>query len=72
MTLTQKFLGATAALALSAGAVAADPAIIFDLGGKFDKSFNESAFLPCRYGRSHGIRNQHSWLHRRHGHPADP
>jgi basic membrane protein A len=44
MTLTQKFLGATAALALSAGAVAADPAIIFDLGGKFDKSFNESAF----------------------------
>ena len=44
MNLTQKFLGATAALALSAGAVAADPAIIFDLGGKFDKSFNESAF----------------------------
>lgn len=31
-------------LALSAGAVAADPALIFDLGGKFDKSFNESAF----------------------------
>jgi basic membrane protein A len=44
MTLTTKFLGATAALALSAGAVAADPAILFDLGGKFDKSFNESAF----------------------------
>ena len=44
MNLSQKFLGATAALALSAGAVAADPAIIFDLGGKFDKSFNESAF----------------------------
>lgn len=44
MTLTTKFLGATAALALSAGAVAADPAILFDLGGKFDKSFNESAY----------------------------
>ena len=44
MNLSQKFLGATAALALSAGAVAADPAIIFDIGGKFDKSFNESAF----------------------------
>ncbi len=44
MTLTQTFLGATAALALSAGAALADPAILFDLGGKFDKSFNESAF----------------------------
>lgn len=44
MTLTQKFLGAAAALALSAAAVAAEPAIIFDLGGKFDKSFNEAAF----------------------------
>lgn len=44
MTLLTKFLGATAALALSAGAALADPAIIFDLGGKFDKSFNESAF----------------------------
>ena len=44
MTLMQKFLGASAALALSAGAVAAEPALIFDLGGKFDKSFNEAAF----------------------------
>ncbi|MBW4709650.1 BMP family ABC transporter substrate-binding protein [Roseobacter sp. YSTF-M11] len=44
MTLMQKFLGATAALALSAGAAIADPALIFDLGGKFDKSFNESAY----------------------------
>lgn len=43
MTLMQKFLGATAALALSAGAVLADPAIIYDLGGKFDKSFNQEA-----------------------------
>ncbi|ALG89254.1 MULTISPECIES: BMP family lipoprotein [Actibacterium] len=44
MTTLQKFLGATAALALSTGAALADPALIFDLGGKFDKSFNEAAF----------------------------
>ena len=44
MTLTQKFLGASAALALMAGTAAADPAILFDLGGKFDKSFNEGAY----------------------------
>ncbi|WP_458792377.1 BMP family lipoprotein [Yoonia sp. MH D7] len=44
MTLMHKMLSATAALALSTGAALADPAIIFDLGGKFDKSFNESAF----------------------------
>src|SRR5687768_12437953 len=29
---------------LAAGAALADPAIIYDLGGKFDKSFNEAAF----------------------------
>jgi len=44
MTLMTKFLGAAAALALTTGAALADPAIIFDLGGKFDKSFNEAAF----------------------------
>ena len=44
MTLMQKFLGAAAATALSAGAALAEPALIFDLGGKFDKSFNEAAF----------------------------
>lgn len=44
MTLTKKLLGATAALALTAGAAVADPAIIFDLGGKFDKSFNEAGY----------------------------
>ncbi|MDG2340929.1 MAG: BMP family ABC transporter substrate-binding protein [Paracoccaceae bacterium] len=43
MTIMKKILGATAALALSAGAVIAEPALIFDLGGKFDKSFNEAA-----------------------------
>ena len=44
MTIMQKFLGAAATLALTAGAALADPAIIYDLGGKFDKSFNEAAF----------------------------
>ncbi len=44
MTLKHKFLGAAATLALSSGVSLADPAIIFDLGGKFDKSFNEAAF----------------------------
>ncbi len=44
MTLTQKLFGAAATVALTAGAAAADPAILFDLGGKFDKSFNESAY----------------------------
>ncbi|WP_435141175.1 BMP family lipoprotein [Pseudopelagicola sp. nBUS_19] len=44
MTLMQKFLGAAAALALTTGAAIAEPALIYDLGGKFDKSFNEAAF----------------------------
>ncbi|MEP3440364.1 MAG: BMP family ABC transporter substrate-binding protein [Sulfitobacter sp.] len=44
MTLMTKFLGAAATLALSTGAALAEPALIFDLGGKFDKSFNEAAY----------------------------
>ncbi len=44
MSLMTKFLGAAATVALSAGAALADPALIYDLGGKFDKSFNEAAF----------------------------
>ena len=45
MTKLTTFLGASA-LALAAGAAWAQdagPAVIFDLGGKFDKSFNEAA-----------------------------
>lgn len=40
------FLGLMAATAMAAQAFAADikPAIIYDLGGKFDKSFNEAAY----------------------------
>ena len=44
MTLLKSFLGATATLALTAAAAWAEPAVLFDLGGKFDKSFNESSF----------------------------
>ena len=44
MTLTQKLMGAGAALAFSAAAALAEPGLIIDLGGKFDKSFNESAY----------------------------
>jgi basic membrane protein A and related proteins len=43
----KKFLGAVAVTAMmAASAWAADdkPAIVFDIGGKFDKSFNESMF----------------------------
>ena len=45
-------LGASAALAMAAtGALAqseAEPGLIIDLGGKFDKSFNESAFAGAQ------------------------
>ncbi|NDW00322.1 BMP family protein [Salipiger sp. PrR002] len=44
MTLMKSILGTAATLALTAGAALADPALIYDLGGKFDKSFNEAAF----------------------------
>ncbi len=44
MTLMKSLAGATATLALMAGAALAEPAMIYDLGGKFDKSFNEAAF----------------------------
>jgi len=44
MKSTRTLLGATAVLALAAGAAWGDPALIYDLGGKFDKSFNEAAF----------------------------
>ena len=44
MTLMTRLAAGAAALALTCGAAAADPALIFDLGGKFDKSFNEAAY----------------------------
>ena len=44
MTLFKTLMGAAATVALTAGAALADPAVIFDLGGKFDKSFNEAGY----------------------------
>ncbi|MES2335064.1 MAG: BMP family ABC transporter substrate-binding protein [Pseudomonadota bacterium] len=44
MSLMKSLAGATCTLALVAGAAVAEPALIYDLGGKFDKSFNEAAF----------------------------
>ncbi|MBJ2151297.1 BMP family protein [Paracoccus sp. IB05] len=48
MTLATRLAQATAVLALVTGAAGsaslAEPALIFDLGGKFDKSFNEAAY----------------------------
>ena len=43
-TITRAVAGGVALSAILTGAAFADPAIIYDLGGKFDKSFNEAAF----------------------------
>ena len=48
MTLMKHLMGAAATLALTSGMALADPAIIFDLGGKFDKSFNEAAYAGAK------------------------
>lgn len=48
MSMMRTLLGAAAGLALASGAAMADPALIFDLGGKFDKSFNEAAFYGAQ------------------------
>lgn len=48
MTFARTLFAATATVALTAGAALAEPAVIFDLGGKFDKSFNESAFTGAK------------------------
>jgi basic membrane protein A len=48
MSFIKSILGSAAAVAIGASAAVADPAIIFDLGGKFDKSFNESAFTGAQ------------------------
>jgi basic membrane protein A len=45
MTLTSVFrLGVMAAAVSLATSALADPAVVFDMGGKFDKSFNEAAY----------------------------
>ena len=44
MNLMKTLMAGSAVMALTAGAALAEPALIYDLGGKFDKSFNEAAF----------------------------
>ncbi|MEN0001451.1 MAG: BMP family ABC transporter substrate-binding protein, partial [Pseudomonadota bacterium] len=44
MSYLKNALGSVAALAVMAGAALAEPALMYDLGGKFDKSFNEAAY----------------------------
>lgn len=44
MTLMKTLMAGSALAALAAGSALAEPALIFDLGGKFDKSFNEAAY----------------------------
>ena len=48
MNIVTKLLSTAVGLTMSAGLALAEPAIIFDLGGKFDKSFNESAFTGAQ------------------------
>ena len=43
-TITKAVAGGVALSAVLAGAAFAEPALIYNLGGKFDKSFNESAY----------------------------
>ncbi len=48
MNLKHLFASATAVVALTAGTALAEPAVIYDLGGKFDKSFNEAAYTGAQ------------------------
>nr|WP_314262685.1 BMP family ABC transporter substrate-binding protein [uncultured Devosia sp.] len=42
--MTKALVGGVALSAILTGVASADPALIYDLGGKFDKSFNEAAY----------------------------
>ncbi|MBU2957107.1 BMP family ABC transporter substrate-binding protein [Paracoccus sp. 1_MG-2023] len=48
MTFMKTLLAGSALTVLSTAAALADPALIFDLGGKFDKSFNEAAYVGAQ------------------------
>ena len=48
MTFLKSLLAGGGTLALTATGALAEPALIFDLGGKFDKSFNEAAFAGAQ------------------------
>lgn len=45
MSLMKTLLAGATALSILPAIASADPALIFDLGGKFDKSFNEAAYV---------------------------
>jgi basic membrane protein A len=45
MTFIARAAGAVAVLAFSSGIALADPAVVYDSGGKFDKGFNELAYV---------------------------
>ena len=48
MNIVTKIVSTAVGLTISAGLALAEPAIIYDLGGKFDKSFNESAHAGAK------------------------
>ncbi|APX90231.1 BMP family ABC transporter substrate-binding protein [Brevirhabdus pacifica] len=55
MTFMKPLLGAAAVLAMTTGTLLAEPALIYDLGGKFDKSFNEAAYTGAeRWAKENG------------------
>ncbi len=52
----RKLMGVAFAAVIAAPALAAEPALVYDVGTKFDKSFNEAAFTGAdRYAKEHGI-----------------
>ncbi len=58
MKFTKFLIGAAtfASIATAGAAQTANPAIVFDLGGKFDKSFNEAAYMGAeRFSSETGI-----------------
>lgn len=46
-------LAALTLVAASALVQAQQPAVIFDMGGKFDKSFNQAGYQGAEIGRAH-------------------
>ena len=57
MNIVTRMVSTAVGLTMSAGLALAEPAIIFDLGGKFDKSFNESVYNGAqRFTKETGIK----------------
>ena len=53
-TFTKAVAGGVALSAVLTGAALADPALIYDGGGKFDKSFNEAAYNGAEMFKAEG------------------